>query len=181
MIYFSFDLISFIYYNITKPVFLGPVTAIFVKALVNSNPDLKEIYTDTWEGGVKVSKKDKSILKKKGIRHHEEDSIPDSDMETEEDDVEDEEESDEDSDGSEDRSEDSVSAEEENSESGGEESSEDEVEGGIEDHGGDEDDIEESATGADISSEERSSVWWRIASFTLLAFLFGNYLFANFS
>ena len=175
-------MISFIYYNITKPVFLGPVSAIFVKALVNSNPDLKEIYTDTWEGGVKVSKKDKSILKKKGIRHHEEDSIPDSDMETEEeDDVEDEEESDEDSDGSEDRSEDSDSAEEENSESGGEEGSEDEVEGGIEESGGDEDDIEGSATRADISSEERSSVWWRIASFTLLAFLFGNYLFANFS
>ena len=157
------------------------MSAIFVKALVNSNPDLKEIYTDTWEGGVKVSKKDKSILKKKGIRHHEEDSIPDSDMETEEDDVEDEEESDEDSDGSEDRSEDSDSAEEENSESSGEESSEDEVEGGIEESGGDKDDIEGSATGADISSEERSSVWWRIASFTLLAFLFGNYLFANFS
>ena len=159
------------------------MTAIFVKALVNSNPDLKEIYTDTWEGGVKVSKKDKSILKKRGIQHHEEDSIPDSDMETEEeDDVEDEEESDEDSDGSEDRSEDSDSAEEENSESGGEEgSAEDEVEGGIEESGGDEDGIEGSATGADISSEERSSVWWRIASFTLLAFLFGNYLFANFS
>lgn len=157
-----------------------PVSAIFVKALVNSNPDLKEIYTDTWEGGVKVSKKDKSILKKKGIRHHEEDLIPDSDMETEEED--DEEESDEDSDGSEDLSEDSDSAEEENSESGGEEgSAEDEVEGGIEESGGDEDGIEGSATGADIGSEERSSVWWRISSFTLLAFLFGNYLFANFS
>ena len=129
-----------------------------------------------------MSKKDKSILKKKGIRHHEEDLIPDSDMETEEeDDVEDEEESDEDSDGSEDHSEDSDSAEE-NSESGGEEgSAEDEVEGGIEESGGDKDDIEGSATGADISSEERSLVWWRIASFTLLAFLFGNYLFANFS
>jgi len=158
----------------------GPVTAIFVKALVNSNPDLKEICTDTWEGGVKVSKKDKSTLKKKGIQHHEEDTIPDSDIETEEEgEVEDE--SDEDSDGSEDRSEDSDSSEVENSESSGEESSEDEIEGGIEENGADKDGIEGSVTGADISSEERSSVWRRIASFTLLVFLFGKYFFGNLS
>ena len=143
-------------------VFLGPVTAIFVKALINSNPDLKEIRTDTWEGGVKVSKEDKATLKMKGIEYHEEYAIPDSDIDSEEEgEVEDEENSDEDSDRSEDNSEDSDSSEEENSESSGEENSEDEIEGGIEENG------------ADIRREERSLVWWIFVffSFTLLFFL----------
>merc|ERR1719209_2245745 len=132
----------------------GPVTAIFVKALVNSNPDLKEICTDTWEGGVKVSKKDKSMLKKKGIQHHEEDTIPDSDIESEqEDDVDDEEDSDVDSDSP------------DETQSSGAESSEDEIEGGVDEN------IANEAEGASIGGEERSSVWLRIAAFffTLLS------------
>jgi len=161
----------------------GPATAIFVKALVNSNPDLEEICTDTWEGGVKVSKKDKSTLKKKSIKHHEEDTIPDSDIESEEDgEIEDEEDSDDDSDSSEDHSEDGDSSEEmRNSE---ESSGEDEIGGGI---GDGEDGIEGSVDGASVSGEERSSVCWRIPSFFLsdLSFilltsiicLFGNYFF----
>ena len=154
------------------------MSAIFVKALVNSNPDLKEICTDTWEGGVKVSKKDKSILKKKGIEHHEENTIPDSDDEPEESEVEDE-----DGDSSEDRSEDSDGPEEmENSESSGEESSEDEIGGEIEHDEG-------SVTGDNVNGKEkRSSVWRRIVSFSLVSLilaahlrLFGNYFFGNLS
>ena len=172
-----------------------------MKALVNSNPDLKEICTDTWEGGVKVSKKDKSILKKKGIEHHEENTIPDSDDEPEESEVKDEdgdssEDRSEDSDGpeemensessgesSEDRSEDSDGPEEmENSESSGEESSEDEIGGEIEHDEG-------SVTGDNVNGKEkRSSVWRRIVSFSLVSLilaahlrLFGNYFFGNLS
>ena len=73
---------------------------------MNSNPNLKEVFTDTWEGGVKVSKKDKAIMKKKGIEHREEDSIPDSDIDSEESEVDDEEHSDENSDSSEEDSDD---------------------------------------------------------------------------
>ena len=163
-----------------------------MKALVSSNPDLKEICTDTWEGGVKVSKKDKSTLKKKGIRHHEEDTIPDSDIESEEEDeVDDEGDSGEDSDSS---------GGMENSESSEEESSEDEIEGGIEEHSADEADIEGSEAdivvgeadiegsegGANFSGEETSSIWLRIAFFALLSLvcylrLYGNYFFGNLS
>ena len=158
-----------------------------MNALVSSNPDLKEICTDTWEGGVKVSQEDKSNLKKKGIKHHEVDTIPDSDMESEEEDevddeeedeVDDEADSDEDSDGSE---------EMENSESSGEESSEDDIEGEIvyyfDGNGADEADIEGSEGSVSISGEERSM---KIAylSFTLLSLvcylrLYGNYFFGN--
>ena len=124
-----------------------------MKALVSSNPDLKEICTDTWEGGVKVSKKDKSTLKKKGIRHHEEDTIPDSDIESEEEDeVDNEEDSDVDSDSP------------DETESSGAESSEDEIEGGVDEN------IANEAE-ANLNGEERSSVWLRIAAFffTLLS------------
>ena len=78
--------------------FSRPVTAIFMEALVNSNPDLREICTDTWAGGVKVSEKDKVNLKMKGIEFHEEVFISDSDSESDsESEDEDEEDSDEDS------------------------------------------------------------------------------------
>ena len=150
-----------------------------MKALVSSNPELKEICTDTWEGGVRVSQEDKSILKEKGIKHQEVYTIPDSDMESEEEDeVDDEADSDEDSDGSE---------EMENSESSGEESSEDDIEGEIvyyfDGNGADEADIEGSEGSVSISGEERSM---KIAylSFTLLSLvcylrLYGNYFFGN--
>ena len=124
-----------------------------MKALVSSNSDLKEICTDTWEGGVKVSKKDKSTLKKKGIRHHEEDTIPDSDIESEEEgEVDNEEDSDVDSDSP------------DETESSGAESSEDEIEGGVDEN------IANEAE-ANLNGEERSSVWLRIAAFffTLLS------------
>jgi len=137
-------------YHPSRP---GPASAIFVKALVSSNSDLKEICTDTWEGGVKVSKKDKSTLKKKGIRHHEEDTIPDSDIESEEEDeVDNEEDSDVDSDSP------------DETESSGAESSEDEIEGGVDEN------IANEAE-ANLNGEERSSVWLRIAAFffTLLS------------
>ena len=101
-----------------------PVTAIFMEALVNSNPDLREICTDSWLGGVNVSEKDKVNLKMKGIEFHEEVSFPDSDIDSEEEgEVEDEEDSDEDSVISPSLND---SSEEESS---GEESSEDEAEG----------------------------------------------------
>ena len=147
---------------------------------MNSNPNLKEVCTDTWEGGVKVSKKDKATMKKKGIEHHEEDSIPDSDIDSEESEVDDEEHSDENSDSSEDGSEDSDDSEE-SSESSGEESSEDEIEVEMKENGVGKDGIEGSVTGGDIS-RERNSMWWRIAFFlfTLLALLFANY-FENLS
>ena len=101
-----------------------PVTAIFMEALVNSNPDLREICTDSWLGGVNVSEKDKVNLKMKGIEFHEEVFISDSDIDSEEEsEVEDEEDSDEDSVISPSLND---SSEEESS---GEESSEDEAEG----------------------------------------------------
>merc|ERR1712192_47148 len=114
--------------------------------------------------------------KKKGIKHHEEYSIPDSD--------ESEEEGNEDSDSSEDRSEDSDSAGDiENNESSGEESSEDEIEGGIDENSANEADFEVSEGGVSVVGEERSMLL-RIAylSFTLLSLvcyhrLYGNYFF----
>ena len=138
---------------------------------MNSNPKLKEVFTDTWEGGVKVSKKDKAIMKKKGIEHREEDSIPDSDIDSEESEVDDEEHSDENSDSSEEDSDDSE-------ESSGEESSEDEIEEEMNENGAGEGGIEGSVTGGDIGREERNLLWWSIvfSLFTFLSFLFGNYL-----
>merc|ERR1712013_85117 len=62
----------------------GPSSAIFVKALVKSNQNLKEITSDTWEGGVKISSRDKNILLQKNIKLNEEYGIPDSDEESDE-------------------------------------------------------------------------------------------------
>ena len=102
-------------------------------------------------------------MKKKGIEHREEGTIPDSDMDSEESEVDDEEYSDEIG----------------NSESSGEESSEDEIEVEMNENGVGKDGIEGSVTGGDISRE----MWWRIAFslFTLLVLLFANYFFENLS
>jgi len=181
-------------YHTSRP---GPARAIFVNALVSSNPDLKEICTDTWEGGVKVSQEDKSILKKKCIKHHEVYTIPDSDMESEEEDEVDDEEEDEVDDEAEDEVDDEADSDEdsdgseemENSESSGEESSEDDIEGEIvyyfDGNGADEADIEGGEGGANFSGGERS-ILLKIAflSFTLLSLvcylrLYGNYFFGN--
>ena len=51
---------------------------------MNSNPNLEEITADTWEGGVKISSKDKVILQQKNIKLTEESGIPDSDAESDE-------------------------------------------------------------------------------------------------
>ena len=51
---------------------------------MNSNPNLEEITADTWEGGVKISFKDKALLQQKNIKLTEESSIPDSDIESDE-------------------------------------------------------------------------------------------------
>ena len=51
---------------------------------MNSNPNLEEITADTWEGGVKISSKDKVILLQKNIKLTEESGIPDSDAESDE-------------------------------------------------------------------------------------------------
>ena len=55
-----------------------------MRVLVNSNPNLEEITADTWEGGVKISSKDKVLLQQKNIKLTEESSIPDSDIESDE-------------------------------------------------------------------------------------------------
>ena len=52
---------------------------------MNSNPNLEEITADTWEGGVKISSKDKVILQQKNIKLTEESGIPDSDADEESD------------------------------------------------------------------------------------------------
>merc|ERR1712013_378334 len=62
----------------------GPSSAIFVKALVKSNRNLKEITSDTWEGGVKISSRDKNIILQKNIKLNEEYGIPYSDEESDE-------------------------------------------------------------------------------------------------
>ena len=49
---------------------------------MNSNPNLEEITADTWEGGVKISSKDKVLLQQKNIKLTEESGIPDSDIES---------------------------------------------------------------------------------------------------
>ena len=51
---------------------------------MNSNPNLEEITADTWEGGVKISPKDKVLLQQKNIKLIEESSIPDSDIDSDE-------------------------------------------------------------------------------------------------
>ena len=51
---------------------------------MKSNRNLKEITSDTWEGGVKISSKDKNILLQKNIKFHEKYGIPDSDEESDE-------------------------------------------------------------------------------------------------
>ena len=51
---------------------------------MNSNPNLEEITADTWEGGVKISSKDKVLLQQKNIKLIEESSIPDSDIDSDE-------------------------------------------------------------------------------------------------
>ena len=49
---------------------------------MNSNPNLEVITADTWEGGVKISSKDKVLLQQKNIKLTEESGIPDSDIES---------------------------------------------------------------------------------------------------
>ena len=167
-----------------------------MKVLIGSNPDLEVIFADTWAGGVKVSEEDKFLLKEKGIKFHEEYSIPDSDIESEDESGdEDEESSDEDAEDSdedldedsdeEDLDEDSDSVE--NSETSGEESFEDDTDIGVDveeniDDGNDLEGIE--AEAKNIGSR---GLWWIIASyfFTLVSLLVshirltGNYLFGN--
>ena len=55
-----------------------------MRVLVNSNPNLEEITADTWEGGIKISPKDKVLLQQKNIKLIEESSIPDSDIDSDE-------------------------------------------------------------------------------------------------
>ena len=63
---------------------------------MNSNPNLEEITADTWEGGIKISPKDKVLLQQKNIKLSLKRIIPDDS------DIESDEESDEWSDNSED-------------------------------------------------------------------------------
>ena len=51
---------------------------------MNSNPNLEEITADTWEGGIKISPKDKVLLQQKNIKLTEESGIPDSYIESDE-------------------------------------------------------------------------------------------------
>ena len=67
-----------------------------MRVLVNSNPNLEEITADTWEGGIKISPKDKVLLQQKNIKLSLKRIIPDDS------DIESDEESDEWSDNSED-------------------------------------------------------------------------------
>ena len=52
---------------------------------MNSNPNLEEITADTWEGGIKISPKDKVLLQQKNIKLSLKSIIPDySDIESDE-------------------------------------------------------------------------------------------------
>ena len=56
-----------------------------MRVLVNSNPNLEEITADTWEGGIKISPKDKVLLQQKNIKLSLKRIIPDdSDIESDE-------------------------------------------------------------------------------------------------
>jgi hypothetical protein len=84
-----------------------PSEAGFIRALVESNLSLEEVVTDTWEGGVRVSTKDKNLLKMKGIKFMEKEEFLDSSFEESGDESDEEDEHNDDSgeeDGGEDQS-----------------------------------------------------------------------------